>query len=272
VLAEYNRQVMLRTNSLVRPGARLHLLTIGISAYNDDYAEHLRLDYAHRHANDLASALATTQEGLYSVRPQVLLDGDATKAGILRALAIVRDGMEKGGGADLAVIHFSGHGAMIDRRLYLLPAEADARDAVGIKASALAADELRDELQKIAQHGRVLVLLDACHSGAATAAGSRLAMDSTALRVGLAAGNVTVLTSSSGAEESFERPEWEHGAFTKVLLEAPDDPDADLDRNRLISALGLTKYVASRVPALTGGAQNPGMELRFEGTLFASAA
>ena len=271
-LAKHNRQVMLRTNSRMPPGARLYLLAVGISAYNEEYAKHLRLNYAHRDANDLASALANTQDSLYQVRLQMLLDRDATKPGILRALSIMRDGMAAGDGHGLAVVHFSGHGAMVDGKLYLLPAEVDARDEVGIRSSALAADVLRDELLRFAAYGRVLVLLDACHSGAATASGARVGMDSTALRNGLAAGSVTVLTSSSGAEVSFERPEWEHGAFTKVLLDAFDDPDADLDRNRLITALGLTKFVASRVPALTGGTQNPGTELRFEGTLFASGA
>ena len=49
--------------------------------------------------------------------------------------------------------------------------------------------------------------------------------------------NVTVLTSSSGSETPFEDAKWEHGAFTKVLLEALDDPAADLNRNRLISLM-----------------------------------
>jgi uncharacterized caspase-like protein len=132
--------------------------------------------------------------------------------------------------------------------------------------------DLRKELLAVAKFGRVLVLLDACHCGGATANGQTLGMNATALRTGLAAVNITVLTSSDGAEVSFEHADWQHGAFTKVLLDAFDDLDADLDRNRLITALGLTKYLAGRVPALTAGKQNPSVELHFEGTLFASTA
>ena len=44
--------------------------------------------------------------------------------------------MERGGGNDLAVVHFSGHGALVDGKLYLLPYEVDARDNAGIKATA----------------------------------------------------------------------------------------------------------------------------------------
>ena len=129
-----------------------------------------------------------------------------------------------GGSNDLSVIHFSGHGALVKDKLYLLPYEVDARDDAGIQSDGLSIDELRGELTELGQHGRVLVLLDACHSGATTTTGSPLSMDSTALRTALAAANVSVLTSSTGAEVSLENEDWGHGAFTKVLLEALNDP------------------------------------------------
>ena len=142
VLAEHNKEVAIRTHSQLPPGVQLHLLTIGISAYNEDYAKNLRLHYADRDAHDLASAIANTQEGLYSrVTAQVLLDKDASRGGILRGLQTLRTAMERGGGNDLAVVHFSGHGMMVDGTLYLLPYETDARDAVGIKTTALSIDD-----------------------------------------------------------------------------------------------------------------------------------
>jgi Caspase domain len=271
-LAEHNRQVVLRTRSRLPPGVQLHLLTIGISAYNEDYAKNLRLNYADRDANDLASAIVNTQEGwLYAkVNPQVLVNQDANKGGILRALATMRANMERtGNNNDLAVVHFSGHGALVDGKLYLLPHEIDARDPVGVKTNGLSIDELKGELVELAKHGRVLVLLDACHSGATTMGGAALEMDSTALRTGLAAANVTVLTSSSGDEVSREDAAWQHGAFTKKLLDAFNDPAADPDHVGLISTTALARYLATRVSSLTDGAQNPGMEVRFETTVFA---
>jgi WD40 repeat protein len=102
VLAEHNREIMIRTNSRLPPGVKLHLLAIGVSAYNEDYAKNLRLQYAGHDARDLASAIANTQGSLYAdVRPQVLVDEDANKGGILRALKTMRAGMEAGGGNDL---------------------------------------------------------------------------------------------------------------------------------------------------------------------------
>jgi WD40 repeat protein len=269
VIAEQRQQVMLRTNSQVPPGARLHLLAVGISAYNQDYAKSLRLHYADRDANDLASAIVNTQGSLYQVRPQVLLDKDATKSGIMRALAVMRHDMAAGGGNDLAVVHFSGHGAMVDRKLYLLPDEVDARDDAGIKASALSAEDLKGELLELARYGRVLVLLDACHSGATTMDGAAIGVDADALRTDLAAANVTVLTSSKGSEPSEERESWQHGAFTKALLDSFNDPAADTNRNGLISTTSLATYLNRRVPTLTDGKQTPGMEVRFDTTVFA---
>ena len=272
VMAEHSREVMLRTNSQVPPGARLHLLAIGISAYNDEYAKNLRLHYADRDANDLASAILNTQSSLYQVQPQVLLDKDANRLGIMEALEAMRRHMAVGGGNDLAVVHFSGHGAMVDGKLYLLPYEVDARDNASIKASGLEAGAFRDELLELAKYGRVLVLLDACHSGATTMNGAAIAIDADALRTSLAAANVTVLTSSKGSETSEERDTWQHGAFTKALLDALDDPAADINHNGLISTTGLANYLMKHVPELTDGQQTPGMEVRFDTTLFASGS
>ena len=206
MLAEHNKEVAIRTHSQLPPGVQLHLLTIGISAYNEDYAKNLRLHYADRDAHDLASAIVNTQEGLYShVTAQALLDKDANRVGIRRGLQTLRTAMERGGGNDLAVVHFSGHGALVDGTLYLLPQETDARDAVGIKDTALSIDDLR---------GRTA---GACQARPGAGAARRLpfrrddawtapplAMDATALRTGLAAANVTVLTSSRGDQKSRE--------------------------------------------------------------------
>jgi hypothetical protein len=269
VLAEHNKEVAIRTHSQLPPGVQLHLLTVGISAYNEDYAKNLRLHYADRDAHDLASAIVNTQEGLYAhVDAQVLLDKDATRGSILRGLQALRTEMERGGGNDLAVVHFSGHGALVDGTLYLLPYDTDAHDGVGIKSTALSVDAIKGELMEIGKHGRVLVLLDACHSGATSLDGSGKAVDATALRREVAAANVTVLTSSGGSEASLEDDAWQHGAFTRALLDALNDPAADTDHVGLINATALAHYVARDVSSLTGGKQNSAMEVRFDTTVF----
>ena len=95
------------------------------------------------------------------------------------------------------MILFSGHGAIIDDQFYLLPYGVDARTPADLKASAISADEFHDEIAELAKYGRVLVLLDACHSGAVTGDGSALTSNADLLRSIISASNVTVLTSST---------------------------------------------------------------------------
>jgi WD40 repeat protein len=256
-----------QTGSSVAPGARLHVLAVGVSDYGEQ-ARHLRLDFADQDAQDVASALVNTQGSLYAdVVAQTLRNDEATTPGIFDALATMRAGMAGGEGRDLAVVMFSGHGAMVDGKFYLLTYGVDARTAARIKASALSIADFRDELRALGHYGRVLVLLDACRSGAATADGASLPLNAEVLRAALAGANVTVLTSSSGGEASREDARWNNGAFTEVLLDALGSA-ADTDRNGLVSITELTEYLTTRVPQLTGQAQNPGIEVRFESDVF----
>jgi hypothetical protein len=62
-----------------------------------------------------------------------------------------------------------------------------------------------------------------------------------------------------------EDPAWGNGVFTEALGEAGDP-----NRDGLVGVTELAGYLARRVPALTGGAQTPGVEVRYEGGLFAA--
>jgi hypothetical protein len=55
-------------------------------------------------------------------------------------------------------------------------------------------------------------------------------------------------------------------------LDSFNDPAADINRNGLISTMGLANYLSTRLPALTDGRQTPGMEVRFDTALFVSGA
>jgi Caspase domain len=256
------------TGSTKAPGARLHVLTVGVSDYGDK-ARDLKLKFAHRDAQDVASALVNTQEGgLYAeVKPMFLQDGTADKAGIFDALAAMERNMGSGAGQDLAVVMFSGHGTMIDGQFYLVPHGADNSTPARLKASAIPAAEFQSEITKLAKHGRVLVLLDACRS-AGLIGGALPAAD--VLKAVLAASNVTVLTSSTADKLSREDETWQHGAFTKVLLDALSGSayDLDTDRDGVISMAELTAYMAKHLSRLTGGDQQLGLDQRFQSDIF----
>ncbi len=262
------RDVQIATGAAKAPGARLHVLTIGVSDYGDK-AKDLRLKFADRDAQDVASALVNTQAGgLYAeVKPIFLHDATADKAGIFDALATMERNMASSAGQDLAVVMFSGHGTMIDDQLYLMPYGADDSTPARLKASAIPATEFQSEIAKLAEHGRVLVLLDACHSAGLIGA----LPASNVLKSVLASGNVTVLTSTSTADERAREDEkWQHGAFSKALLDALSGSagDVDTDHNGVISMTELTEYIGKHLSWLTNDDQQLGLELRFRGDLF----
>jgi WD40 repeat protein len=263
VLAEQREKVRLLTNSRIPPGARLHLLAIGVSRYD---AVHLRLNFAQQDARDVVNALTSTQEALWVAGSrQYLPDEDASRAAIRRGLETLRGAMI--GADDLAIVQFSGHGAMVDGELYLLPRDAQVGDAVALKDSALPVTAFKAELMRIAARGRVLVLLDTCYSGGASLDGRAEPVASSTLSIALAAANISVLTSSSASQISREDARWQNGAFTEAFLEALSA--ADENHDGLISVTELARYIDRRVRNLTNGAQQPAMELRFDGTLFA---
>jgi uncharacterized caspase-like protein len=214
-------------------------------------------------------ALMSTQTSLYAaIKPQYLPNGQANKAAIIDALGTMRQTLAASPqGRDLAVVLFSGHGAIIDGRYYLLPHDTDARTPARIKSSALSVADLRAELMALAERARVLVLLDACHAGAVSADGTVLGADAKALRTALAATNITVLTSSDGTEVSREDPAWQNGAFTKALLKALGQ-EADTNHNGRIDVNELTSAVGDELARLTGQQQTLGMEVRFRDDIF----
>jgi WD40 repeat protein len=265
------RDVQITTGSAKAPGARLHVLTIGVSDYGDK-AKDLRLKFANRDAQDVASALVNTQEGgLYAeVKPIFLHDETAGKAEIFDALDAMERNMEGGAGQDLAIVMFSGHGTMLDGQFYVVPYGADDRTPARLKQSAIPATEFQSEISKLAEHGRVLILLDACRSAGLIGGASSALPGADLLRSVLATNNVTVLTSSTADKLSREDDKWQHGAFTKVLLDALSGSagDIDTDRNGVISMAEFAAYIAKHLPELTQGDQQLGLDQRFEGDIF----
>jgi hypothetical protein len=68
---------------------------------------------------------------------------------------------------------------------------------------------------------------------------------------------VTVIAASRGNEFSFESSAWQHGAFTRAILDSATDQQADVNNNGRVDLEELTSYISRRVPALTGESQHP---------------
>ncbi len=123
---------------------------------------------------------ALTRQGFDSSGIRVLVDSQATRAGILQALdALVADARP----GDVVVVHYSGHGHQmtddngdevdgLDELWVPYDARSDVDPATYKGEYHIKDDQLEPILQRLRQQvspgGNVVVFIDACHSGSAT--------------------------------------------------------------------------------------------------------
>lgn len=232
---------------------RTHLLAVGIDKYTDYHLPDLGLAAAD--ATNLKAALEALDGkslALDSDTTVVLTDEAAGKAAILDAArAIVADTQP----GDNAVISISAHGLRgEDGRFYVGLSKTSIDD---IEGTALAWDDLASILATA--KGRVTVLIDACHSGAA-GTGLLAANDDAvnAVRSAIPSG-LTVLAAAKGRELSAEMSSVGGGVFTTAITLAigKERDAADTNHNGRIEVSELYRAVKDRVSALRGGHQTP---------------
>jgi len=253
-------------------GGRRFVVAIGVSDYADPRQ---RLEYADDDARAVADLLARRAGGFDAVDVQLLVDGDATRAGISNA----RQALAKAGPQDQVVVFAAGHGVLgPDGEWYFAPADMDFDHPAerGVPYADLVA------LAAGGTSGSRLLLVDACNAGeqypTAQATGplegvpgGRGTVRGLAVMGSLAAAvpveavytnyraedGVTVVVSSTGAQYAVESDNLAHGAFTWALLEGVGRGSADADGDGDVRVSELLRYVGDRVPALTQGAQQP---------------
>lgn len=218
-------------------------LCVGVSRYAD---KALTLKYADRDATELTAVL-NLQRGVYSdARAVALTNEQATRANVRTALDKM---VGECGKTDTVWLLLSGHGwRKNEHDFYFATSEVDRKD---IEHTALPWNDVLERLKALSEKSRrVLVLLDACHSGSAAS--------SDELVRALISGNagVIVLASSGGSELSLELPAQRHGAFTQAVLEAIGGAAAPKNKKE-VSLRKFISYVQDRVEDLTENAQHP---------------
>jgi WD40 repeat protein len=227
-----------------------YVLAVGISAYED---KSLDLSYGAIDAQGLAEAFQKSSGPLFrKVEVKVIVDAQATRAGILRGLEWLKSQMTQ---HDVGIFFYAGHGAKDTNGLFhLVPADCGSSD---LGVAGISEDQIKRYCQSIP--GRLMLLLDACHTGALGGDKRRAVggLTDDLLRDLLTDDyGVIVMCSSMGREESQEQASWGHGAFTKALIEGLQG-SADFDRDGAVYLNELDLYVTERVKALTGGRQHP---------------
>lgn len=209
-------------------------------------------DIVLKDATDLASILTSREHcGYPTGKVDVLLDENATAANIRLALQRLGEAAIE---EDTVVVFFSGHGGIIERsgvqRAYVLPYDFDIRC---IEETAIDCDEVTNLLRKIRAR-RLLVLLDACHSGGA--AELKGALSDASVRSGLdektyerlAEGTGRVLISSSRTEEvSLILHGMKNSLFTHYLLDGLKGMGTAASASE-IRVFDLFDYISENVP------------------------
>jgi hypothetical protein len=221
-----------------RGGAgRLILVAVGVDIYAD---ASLNLRYAVADARTVAEGMRSGGAGLFrEIRVTLLMDRDATRENILRALA---EAAEAARPEDTFVLYIAGHGIRTepDRRFLFLPHEADISGGMeSLRRTGL------DEATLVAALARIrardgFLFVDTCHAGQVT-------IDSLA-----AIGNETgryLLAASTSVQEALDSYDDRNGVFAYAVLEAIRGRAAR-DAEGYVSALAVGEYVTRRVPAL----------------------
>jgi WD40 repeat protein len=232
------------------PRGRLFVLAVGISTYADDS---LRLFYSAKDAKAIVQRLQEKSRPVpyQEIKVRLLTDKEATRAAILKELDDLQKQMLP---EDSAWVFFSGHGERdSEGGLYLLPVDVD---VAKLKDTCVSGEELRTALVNI--QGQVLLVLDACHSGAAGASSffTTSVSDELARELGRDENGVIVMCSSMARQTSLEDNENRQSTFTLALLEGlvgkgPRGLDGIVYQHHLDS------YVIDRVRQLTKGRQTP---------------
>jgi hypothetical protein len=223
------------------PRPTLFVLAVGINAYKD---RNLLLNCAVNDATELERTFASKSQPLFDVKAKVLCDEAATQDGVLAGLRWLKESMKP---HDLAVVFYAGHGDKDEKgRFYLLPQDVDVQK---LAQTAVSGDVLKQNLADLP--GRVLLLLDACHSGAVgRGVISDLARDLADEDCG-----VVVMCAALGSEKAGEADG--HGFFCQALIEALQGKAAHNPRDGYIYLHHLEQYVIDRVLELSHDEQHP---------------
>ncbi|MFO0755429.1 MAG: caspase family protein [Byssovorax sp.] len=281
------RQIDVRSTAQGAPRPDLWVVSVGVSRYPKLGPEH-QLEYATADARSIAEAFAAEAgpgKPFANLHPVTLLDEAATVTAVEHAIA----GLSAMGPDDLAVVFFAGHGVELPAtgggpKPMVFLTGSSAMSSASARENGVGWDRIEDALS--GARGRVLMLLDACHSGHVS---TEIIAPNEALAQKLSGGGragVLVFAASRGSQLSYEVPSagkvamggsrglelaWDgkpapmsatpsgggHGLFTGSLLEALSGAAPDRDRSGAVEVGELIDYVTERVRAASNGKQTP---------------
>lgn len=224
------------------------------------------LQYADDDARAFHEFLLSPRGGRFEPdKVRLLVDEAATSQTLKEALFVF---LRQAKREDLVIVYFSGHGASEPGRpdlVYLLTHDADPER---LASTAFPMYDISTALRLHIAAERMLILADACHSGAILSLPTQVAMKSTEeenelvyryfQELSQTSPGRAVFTASEAREQSQEGPQWGggHGVFTYHLLEGMRGK-ADRDDNGVVTLGEVIEYTQRQVQEDTKGRQHP---------------
>lgn len=228
----------------IKAKPNLHLMAVGVGDYQS--ASLTKLNYSVRDAEDFISTLEKSDLSDYqSLKSKMLLtNNSATAGGIKTALRQLSENVQQG---DVAMLFFSGHGVNMDGDTYFMGIDSESNDPF----SAVDFNDIKKMLRRMCDRGvKVVLFMDACHSGAMGKKGSRSLAT-------IDAAGIIGFYSSTEMEESMETQKLQNGLFTHALLQGLKGAAAE---NGEITTTSLHHYVEKKVETESKGQQHPIIE------------
>jgi len=235
-------------------GGQTYALLVGISKYAKP---ELSLQFAEADASVFGKLLESPLGGSVPSGNVLLLTDDKATT------AAVRNGFQdflkrRAGKNDTVIILIAGHGTVEtpgSKNAFILTYDSDPQD---LKSTALGMDDLQalfeEQLSKV---GRVLLFVDVCKAGTiGTIHNTTVA--SNVQQLGDIQGDLFGLLASRPREVSLEGPEFGggHGVFSYFVIKGLEGA-ADENKDGVVDADELIKYVSDQVPMATANKQHP---------------
>jgi hypothetical protein len=243
--------VICKHSGLVKPN--LYVFAIGISEY-PRLPSKWQLEFAHSDAEAIIETFQKQEGRLFAeVRYNYLSNEKATAVTITEVLDALRTIDEN----DVAVIFMAGHGIKaVDGTFYFLTSDGSFEEP---EKGGLSWEVLGEYLNRV--KGRVLLFLDACHSGSIVTE-TIVPNDELAQQFFSGGqGGIMVFSASKGRQFSLESPDigGGFGVFTYALVQSLGSKAkrVDTNRNGFVEFMELVDYVRHTVDKVTKGEQTP---------------
>ena len=235
-------------------GGQTYALLVGISKYQKP---ELSLQFADADASVFSKLLESPRGG--AIAPDnvlLLMDEKATTAA-------VRNGFQdflkrRATKNDTVVILIAGHGTVEvpgSKNAYILTYDSDPQD---LASTALPMAELQSLFEEqLAKVGRVLLFVDVCKAGTIGTI-RNTSVSSNVQQLGDIDGDLFGLLASRPKEVSLEGPQFGggHGVFSYFVIKGMEGA-ADENKDGVVDANELIKYVSDNVPMATDNKQHP---------------